>query len=343
MHRRHLVLTFALAGVALSTTACLGTRSGAAVTTGGKTTRSSVALAVAPLTGLEAPAPIVTTRPALSVKIDNITAALPQAGLNQADIVTEDLVEGGLTRLLATYQSEDAKLVGPIRSARPVDAPLLRELGGGIFAYSGAAAGEIAPVIANSDAVRLDFDSGNPAFFQMSGRVAPHQVFSSTPALYKAGYKAGASHTPPPALFTYSKIPPSGTPVSSARLAWSDYSSAVWTWDPSASVWLRNQDGSADVLADGSRVSATNVVILSVGTGPTGIYDAAGNQDPLPLVIGSGDAWVLRNGQVTKGTWTRASLYTHVTVDDQAGNRVPLEPGRTWLELLNQPNMPTFS
>jgi len=127
------------------------------------TATTSLPPALFPLTGLptgSGPA----TRPALSVKIDNIADALPQSGINQADIVYEELVEGGLTRLFVTYQSHDAAVVGPIRSARPVDADLLDQLGGGIFAYSGAAPGEIAPAEDHSGATLLSMDAGVGAF-----------------------------------------------------------------------------------------------------------------------------------------------------------------------------------
>src|SRR5262245_9182268 len=130
---------------------------------------------VFPLTGLPTSAgPAV--RPALSVKVDNVTGAFPQAGLNDADIVTEELVEGGQTRLFVTYQSRDADRVGPIRSARPVDADLLSQLGGGVFAYSGAAPGEIAPVEDHSGATLLSMDGGVGAFYRDRSRPAPHNV-----------------------------------------------------------------------------------------------------------------------------------------------------------------------
>jgi hypothetical protein len=74
------------------------------------------------------------TQPALSVKIDNAPAARPQSGLNNADLVFECLVEGGMSRFLAVFQSQRAAELGPIRSARPVDGALLRALHGGIFA-----------------------------------------------------------------------------------------------------------------------------------------------------------------------------------------------------------------
>jgi hypothetical protein len=297
-----------------------------------------------PLTGLPVTNPANAARPALSVKIDNVAGSFPQAGLDKADIVAEALVEGGLTRLLATYQSQDASQVGPIRSARPVDGALLRELGGGIFAYSGAATGEIAPAKAYSDAVLLSHDAGAPGYYLLSSRTAPHNVFSSTPALYAAGYRYGAAHQPPPRLFTYSAQPAGGPAqsVSQAFMDLSGVSSAEWTWSASTGTWLRSQNGSADMNSDGIRVSATNVVIMSVAIGPSGIYDAAGNQDPFVILAGSGPVWVLRNGQEIQGTWSRPSNTVPMTISGPSGT-ITLAPGTTWMELLPRPNQPRLS
>ena len=75
-------------------------------------------------------------RPALVVKIDNHPDARPQAGLNQADIVLEENVEG-ITRFAAVFQTTDADPVGPIRSARTTDIDSARPLDQPLFAWSG--------------------------------------------------------------------------------------------------------------------------------------------------------------------------------------------------------------
>jgi len=296
---------------------------------------------VSPLTGLPAADPASIARPALSIKIDNIASALPQAGVNQADIVTEALVEGGLTRLLATYQSTGASAVGPVRSARPVDADLLRELNGGYFGYSGAAAGEMAPVIDHSTSLLLGFDDHPSLYYRAHGRYAPHNVFTSTASLWAAGHAQRPTMPAPPRLFSYSATPGAGTPAGHVTMAFSPMSSAAWTW--SGGHWLRTQDGSPDVLVDGSRVTADNIVILSVATAGTGITDAAGNEDPLPVVIGSGTCWLLRDGQVQQGTWQRPTVARPMVIVDAAGHPLPLHPGRTWIELLPKPHAPAFS
>ena len=88
-----------------------------------------------PLTGL--PAEAVDQRPALAVKIDNHPSARGQWGLLQADVVFEELVEGGTTRFIAVFHSQGSSPVGPIRSARETDLEILPMFGKSLLVYSG--------------------------------------------------------------------------------------------------------------------------------------------------------------------------------------------------------------
>jgi hypothetical protein len=329
-----------LAAVAGLLCSCSGSGSSAAP--------GSTAARVYPLTGTPSGTGGNASRPALSIKVDNAAPAHPQTGLDAADIVSEQLVEGGLTRLLAVYQSTDATTVGPIRSARPVDAGLLRQVGGGIFAFSGAAAGELAPVEADSHAVLLSNDqltsSGGNPFVRSSARPAPFNLYASTAALYSAGYARGAAHRPPPAVFTYaSATPPAARPATTASMSFSASSTRSWRWDPAQRVWSRSENGAADTQASGQRVIATNVVIMSVVTrGIPGLVDSAGNNDQDITLTGSGTCWVLRDGTVTAGRWTRASIADVGRLTDAAGRTIALRPGRTWIELLPSPHQPSL-
>lgn len=327
----------ACGGHALQTTAATPAHSSSQSASASASPRPT---AVFPLTGRPVTNPVNAARPALSVKIDNIGAALPQSGLNQADIVTDILVEGGLTRLLATFQSQDAALIGPIRSARPVDADLLRELAGGIFAYSGAAPGEIAPSIDHSTSLLISNDHNPQWFWRSSAKPAPHNVFSSTALLYKAGQTLRPTLPTAPKLFRFSRSTAATAVANSASLRFSPISSSGWAWNGTA--YLRTQNGAPDVLADGARVSAANVVILSVTWHPTNIIDDAGNADPYVIVIGSGPAWVMRDGKLIAGRWVRPSYRVPMRLVDAAGHVIALHPGRTWLELQPRPYRPVF-
>lgn len=294
---------------------------------------------VFPLTGLAAPGG-PPNRAALSVKIDNVDPARPQSGVNDADVVFEELVEGGNSRLFAVFHSHDSPRVGPIRSARPVDADLLHALGGGIFAFSGAAAGELAPVKDHSGATLLSNDAGSPGFARDHSRQAPYNLYSSTAALYAAGAAAGNHGGPPPALFAYGSSAATA-PAAGVDMVFGKHLFCGWQWDAAAHRYERTQNGTPDVLADGSPVIADNLVIMTVQISGTGIFDSVHEEDPFVHVIGSGQAWVLRDGHLAAGQWARPGLDAR-TVLTAAGGPMNLEPGRTWVELLPVPNQPQF-
>ena len=339
-----------LAGAGLLASACGGTTATQATadTVHPAAPAAPAPPAVFPLTGQPANGSANAKRPSLCVKIDNVEGSFPQAGLDQTDLVFDTLVEGGLTRLFACYQSQDAQLTGPIRSARPVDASLLKLLSPscGLFAYSGAANGEIAPTEAACPAAtRLSAEDNPDGVFQIiHSRPSPHQVFASTSALWSAGQHGGATWTPPSQVFTYSSTAEGGpaAPAASVYMDISNFSSAGWTWSSTSGTWLRSQNGGSDVSTSGNRVSAVNVVVLSVPIGHTGIFDAAHNEDPLVIVTGSGSAWVLRNGQVVQGSWSRPDSNSPLELSGPTGT-MTLQPGNTWVELLPQPNLPKLT
>ena len=94
---------------------------------------------VAALTGFAADSS-VTSRPVVAVKIDNYWRARPQWGLDEADVVIEENVEG-VTRFVALFHSRTPAVLGPVRSARTGDLDLLAAMNRPVFAYSGANAG----------------------------------------------------------------------------------------------------------------------------------------------------------------------------------------------------------
>jgi hypothetical protein len=282
-----------------------------------------------PLTGQVAPK--TPTEPALSVKIDNAPAAHPQSGLNQADLVFECLVEGGMTRLLAVYQSHSAAVVGPIRSARPVDGALLRALNGGIFAYSGAATGEIAPAKAYSTSFLIS-DDDNPGPFYRGPGVPPGNVYSSTARLRAEAARKSAHPGLPSALFTYGPVVPGSSAARRLTTVVGGTDRASWAYDGAS--YLRSENGRPDLLVNGQQVRATNVVVLRVKVTHSGITDAAGNEDPFVLAYGSGAAEMFRNGVVEHGRWSRPLVTDAYKFTSTGGGALNLAPGSSWIELV---------
>jgi hypothetical protein len=305
------------------------------------TTPSPTAAAeLCPLTGAPPNAGENAQRPALAVKIDNIDLARPQSGVDKADLVVEELVEGGLTRLFAVFQCDTAGNLGPIRSARDTDANLLALLHGSVFGYSGANPAAMPPIRAHGNAVLIPYDNLPSYFHRISSRPAPHNVYSDTKTILNAGVSRRKNLTAPQPLFTYGDAPASAPAATNATLSWPE-ASAGWRW--SGKSWLRTQNGTPDVMADGTRVRADNVVIMQIQIGSTGIRDVAGNASPLDVTVGSGKVWILRDGKVIAGTWKRAGFGSRLRFVDATGTAIPLHPGRTWIELLPRPRVPKIT
>ncbi|MEY2523121.1 MAG: hypothetical protein QOJ66_1686, partial [Ilumatobacteraceae bacterium] len=131
---------------------------------------------IAALTGLPADATI-TSRPILAVKIDNYGVARPQWGLEQADAIIEENVEG-ITRFVALFHTNLPDAVGPVRSARIGDLDLLSAMNRPVFAYSGANPG-VTDWIGSAafSAVLVDFTAQhNPCYFRTADRPGPHNL-----------------------------------------------------------------------------------------------------------------------------------------------------------------------
>jgi Protein of unknown function (DUF3048) N-terminal domain/Protein of unknown function (DUF3048) C-terminal domain len=308
-------------------------------TAGGTTLFARRADPVYPLTGVPAPNAAAASNPSLAVKIDNVSGAFPQAGLNQADIVFDILVEGGLTRLMAVYQSHRSDVIGPIRSARPVDAYLLRLFNGGYFAFSGASRPEMRPVRNRSHAVLLYNDATSAPFYRRSDHVAPDDLFSSSAALSGAFRRLKPNAAGPPQVFDYARAVPQGKATSSVTVPF-PAATAAWQWN--GHEYLRTQDGQPDVLIGGDRVSAANVVVMSVHIVGTGIFETNGAEDPLPVTVGAGACWVLRDGVRVQGRWERKDAAHRLHLFNGHHQPIKLTPGRTWVELMPSTGTPTF-
>ncbi|MDP9405249.1 MAG: DUF3048 domain-containing protein, partial [Actinomycetota bacterium] len=281
------------------------------------------------LTGAPLPEPPARRRPIVAVKIDNAPRAVPQDGLDVADVVFEEEVEGGITRFVALYQSRDPGEVGPVRSGREADAVLLPAFEP-VVAISGAAPNVIADL---ADADLLVFKEGQAgAFRRRPGRRAPHNLYADVGRLWAAG---DALTSPDEPLWAFvAKTPPGGDRVAGAALTFSPFASAAWRWSPAQRVWQRRQDGSVHATAGGEQLTADNVVVMRVTSAAGDRVDSAGNPTVSIDFTGRGEAVVLRDGRAYDARWRKRSARSRLRWLDKDGDPFPLAPGRTWVEVL---------
>lgn len=283
---------------------------------------------LAPLTGEEVDEESVVERPVVAVKIDNARPARPQKGLNEADVVFEELVEGGSTRFLALFHSRLPIDAGPVRSGRDVDADIVKPWEP-LLAISGAAPPTYAVLRGAGLEIREEEQPAD-AWYRDSGRNRPYNLFTDVAAL--AEVAADVDLPAPQATWTFDEAVPSGEEATGVSMAFSPSVPVSWTWESGA--WQRTQSGAAHETDDGTRVSAANVVVLRVPVQAGGGVDVAGSATQHINVIGEGDAMVLRDGRAVSARWRKASREGHLMIETAGGTPVALAPGRTWIELL---------
>ena len=288
----------------------------------------------APLTGIkyEEGTNAALAGPSIACKIDNLDVARPQLGLNSTDIVFDEMVEGGLTRLVAVFHSKMPEAIGPVRSIRPMDPDIISPLGG-IVCYSGGQLKFVklmqATGVFNANETE---EQGKGTLTRSAEREAPHNVIVNVNKLQGAHPELAA---PAPQFVMATEendlgnyVPADGTSVDMVKIY---FPSALAQWTPSAdrSVWLRTQDGKPHTdAADGSQISATNVVVLQVA------IDRQYGYVPKTVMVSSGTAWIFVQGKYIKGTWSKASQTAPIVLNDAVGNPVLLKPGNTWVELM---------
>lgn len=291
------------------------------------TTTTTAPLYTAPFTGRATAGEIV--RPAAVVKIDNHPRALPQWGINFADVVYEELVEARLTRFAAIFHSNDADVVGPVRSARTGDFALLSNLNRPIFVNSGANA-YTARALRSVDAVNIT-DGGALAkgvFERSPAKNAPHNLITDTARIYAAGASEG--RTPPSYLRFRSDgdVLPRSASISGVNIDFGQIK-ASYRWDAALGGWARTQNGREHADSDGVRVAPENVIVQFVRYRQS----PANRATPEPILTGSGEAWVFSDGKLVQGTWERLSELDLTVFRADNAVIVPLTPGRTWIAL----------
>jgi hypothetical protein len=303
-------------------------KSASGPTTTSTTSTSTPTYPTAPLTGLPDPSGTALTRPALTVKIENTPEALPQWGINEADVVYEEIVNGGITRLAAIFNSQAPSKVGPVRSVRPTDTQVVWPLGG-IFAYSGGAQYAINSISTVPSLTLVNETQAGNAMFRDNALVAPHNLFAIAPLLFAFKGKP----TPPPALFQYrtKKDKVVGAPVARFVVPFPSIYPVTWTWDTTTQSWDRTLFGQPDITGTGQRESPQNVIVMYIN-----YVNGIGTENSYGDLQGSGTADVFTDGREIAGTWSRgSSMADIIQYDNAAGKSILLTPGQTWVELLD--------
>ena len=276
--------------------------------------------------------------PRLALKIDNAPTAMPQQGIQEADLVFEELVEGGLTRFLAIFHTQVPEMAGPVRSGRSTDIPLLMPFDGALFGWSGAnwAFRKLLDSVAVTDVGVYRKPSD---YWRRTDRTTPSNLWARSEKLLR--------HAPddlPPAepIWPFRAL---GQPVTSEAeptdgvdITWGS-TDVSFRWVAALGGWQRFQNGEQHLVADdeGDLVALVpeNVVVQFTKYVLSNEIDSNGARIPIAqLTEGKGRAWILTDGKVIEGRWNKPNITVHTQFTDATGTTVAMAPGSTWILLV---------
>jgi len=274
--------------------------------------------------------------PILVVKIDDTPSAHPQAGLEDADIVYIEQVEGGLTRLAAVYSSKIPAVIGPVRSARISDIEILEQFGRVAFSYSGAQK-KLLPIIDAANLENLGAQrQGREIYANDPKRVAPTAMMLQAQTLMQ---NVKEDNLPiaisKSAGWSFTDSIDTGTVIASAKVSWPSNSYEA-IWSDSEKRWLLSTRDQANLAASGMRLGPTTFVIQLVSITLSEYHDKVGGVTPFTATVGTGRGYILRDSKYIPATWERPTAQDGTTWRTSTGDEIGFASGQVWIALTDK-------
>lgn len=279
--------------------------------------------------------------PILVVKIDDTTMAHPQVGLEKADLIYIEQVEGGLTRLAALFSSHIPQRVGPVRSARISDIELLEQYGKVGFAYSGAQR-KLLPVIAGANLVNLGAQSQPSSIYTTDpDRTPPYAMILRADLLMnKVQEQKIVLSRPQEPGWRFASETSLGELISSARVTWPASAYEV-RWSMNKGKWELLHSGKPNLNEAGDLLTADTFVIQLVSITDSEYRDKVGGVTPFSATVGSGRGYILRDGKSIAARWSRKDGASGTQWQSATGEMIPFKAGAIWIALTDKE--PTFT
>jgi len=271
----------------------------------------------------------------LVVKIDDTNSAHPQIGLEDADVVYIEQVEGGLTRIAAVFSSVIPMRIGPVRSARISDIEIMSQYGRVAFAYSGAQR-KLLPIIAAANLQNLGAQAQSPTIYTTDPkRNQPFaMVLRADLLMQKIIDKGYAIDSARPVGWSFGDIKSEGVPISRVVLHWPAATySAIWS--STQNRWLLTHNNEPDLSETGKTLGPTTFVIQMVSITPSIYSDKFGGNTPFSNTVGTGTGYILRDGKSYTATWNRPTADVGTTWKALDGSEITFAPGQIWVALID--------
>ena len=288
-----------------------------------------------PLSGQHVDDPAKLQRRPILVRYGNDHAARPPAGVSDAEVVMEDLMDAWwITRLTAVYLQNEPQQVGPIRSARPFNIEVLPAFDG-VLVFSGASIG-VNQLLAQHNFGLIHEGYQGDLFYRGKDRKAPHNLYVGIPTVRQRMQALGWER--PAALrgFSFSSECPARQPAARIDIPYPRSSTVAWTWGAGAGVYRRWVQGDpyTDLLT-GQQVGCENVIVIYAKHWESDIVEDSRGATSIGIALLGGErVQIFRDGQVIEGTWWRKDANRLFQFIDDKGADIPLKPGHSWIQFV---------
>ena len=289
---------------------------------------------VCPLSGRKPKSEDLINRPAVAIKVENAQVAYPLSGLDDAEVVYEELVEGGVTRFMAIYHCNDSEKVGPVRSARAVDPAIMLPLTR-ILAYSGQNA-PVLDALQEADIVRIDEGTSEGSMMRIprAGLTAEHTLYADSAEVREVGQER-FEDPPPEEVFQFGDLEGDFKKVETIDITFSELTQVRYVYEDG--VYRRFQPTEQPFeMEEGGHLGVENVLIEEheVNNSKT-IRDVNGNPSTeIADETGTGPATLFRDGRMIEGTWSRKSTKDVMEFKTDSGDTMVFSEGSVWIHLL---------
>lgn len=277
------------------------------------------------------------TRP-IGVMIDNIRSAWPQAGLNDAYLVYEIIVEGGQTRLFAIFKDKDTAMIGPVRSSRHyyLDYALENDAIYAHFGWSPQAQRDISLLSINN---LNGMTNAGAAYWRASDVAAPHNVFTSMEKLEASTLSRGYRlETDKKTLLNYSvdeielNSEENAVVAESIRINYSSYHYTSYQYNSETKLYSRSMLGipHTDKVTK-QQYTVKNIIIINVRN-----YADPENSDKGRQAlenVGSGSGYYITNGYSIPITWEKGSRSSQTVYKKLSGEKIIVNDGNTYIQI----------
>ena len=272
----------------------------------------------------------------IAVMIDNVGSARPQAGLNDAYMVYEIIVEGKLTRLMALFKEVDLDKIGPIRSSRHyfLDYALENDA---IYVHYGWSPK------AKKDISSLDVDNINgiyessKSFWRVRDKSAPHNVVTSTEKILKIAerkkYKTTSDQESVLNYVTDEVELENGIPATEITLPYSSAYKVTYKYNEETKRYTRSYNKTTQKdWATGELVTTKNIIVTFAKN--SRLNDGSGKDRQDLSNVGTLKGYYITNGKAIEIECYKASRKAQTIYRDLEGNEIEVNDGNTFVQIV---------